>query len=120
MLGLNQAGLGRVTADWKRWCSRLGAASIVQQPGQMLSKIVASHEADTVMSERFSAAFAPNIELSILGNALCRTESWIDFGKALLVMPQAARRWLSRLARYASGNRVEGTRTRDSPPLVKC
>lgn len=70
MLRLNQASLGRITAVWKRWRSGLGAASVVQQPGQMLSKIVASHEADTIMSERLSAAFAPNIELLILGNAL--------------------------------------------------
>lgn len=62
MLRLRQADLRRVATDWKRWRYRPGAGLIVQQPGQMLGKVVASHEADTVMSERLSAAFVRNIE----------------------------------------------------------
>lgn len=62
MLRLRQANLGRVATDWERWRYRPGAGLIVQQPGQVLGKVVASHEADTMMSERLSAAFVRNIE----------------------------------------------------------
>lgn len=73
MLGLGKASLGRVAANWKRWCCRFGAGLIVQQPGQMLSKVVTSHEADAIIQERLSAAFVRNIEVFV-----CWRFGWMD------------------------------------------
>lgn len=65
MLCLGQPSLGGITATQKRWYCRLVAALVAQQPGQVLCKVVASHEADTYMSERLSAAFLENIEVLV-------------------------------------------------------
>ena len=74
---------------------------VVQQPGQVLGKVVASHEADTYMSERLSAAFLENIEVLVAcfvrdeRGELGEGQLVIVTQAAVMAVPRVTRQWIS-------------------------